>query len=320
LDFYDLAHQGGVEALSEQAFKTLQNVLPSESGALYEARMSANQPTQVQSCMAFGNAFEKISYRVSHVDSDRLRTGGVSSRDRLIERATRQPGQTCAQDIHSIGDKQIYAYAKKFESLQALLHVQAKGQHFHLFSLWRASPKKPFSPDELKIGNLLIPHAFKALEIAQTMSHLKNGLDNQLICNRQGDIVMQLGRSRELLEKEWPGWTQPRLPDTLLNTFKGACRTQSLDFVGRHIRAHAQLKGDWLLVELKARQKATELTPAEHLVTQWAAQGLSYKEIAQQLGTSPATVRNQLHSVYRKLGVAGKAALRTATHLPSCGL
>jgi DNA-binding CsgD family transcriptional regulator len=313
LDLYDHAHQGGVQALSEQVFKRLQEVLPGESGALYEARMSPDQPTRVQSCLAFGNAREKINYRVSHVDSDRLRgAGGVRSRDRLIERATRQPGQTFSQDIHSIGDKQIYAYAQKFESQQALLHVRQQGQQYQLFSLWRASLNKPFSSDELKIGNLVIPHVFKALDIAQTLACLKNGQDNQLICNWQGDIVMQVGRSAELLEQEWPGWTQPRLPDALLDTFRASWGRQAMDFVGRRIRAHAQLSESLLLIELKTRNKNTDLTAAERLVAEWAAHGLSYKEIGQKLGTSPATVRNQLHRVYQKLGVAGKAALRAS--------
>jgi len=307
LDLYDHAHLGGVQALSDQAFHILQPVLPSESGALYMARMSPDRPTRVQSCMAFGNASEKINYRVSHVDSDRLRGGGrVISRDRLIERATRYPNQTFTQDIASIGDKQIYAYAKRFESLQALLHVRQQGAHYQLFSLWRASTKKPFSQDELKIGNLLIPHVFKALEIAKTIAQQESGQDNQLICNEQGDIVMQLGRSAELLEQEWPGWNQHRLPDAL----QLSLRAGTMDFVGRNIRAHAQRNNNWLVIELKARDKNTELTPAERLVAELAASGLSYKEIANRLGRSPATVRNQLHSVYGKLGVMGKAGLR----------
>ena len=39
------------------------------------------------------------------------------------------------------------------------------------------------------------------------------------------------------------------------------------------------------------------------------ARGLSNKEIADELGKSPATVKNQLVSVYRKLGVKSRIRL-----------
>lgn len=51
------------------------------------------------------------------------------------------------------------------------------------------------------------------------------------------------------------------------------------------------------------------LTPAERQVAVMAAEGLSYKIIARNLGKSPATVRNQLHAVYQKIGVANRTAL-----------
>jgi DNA-binding CsgD family transcriptional regulator len=51
------------------------------------------------------------------------------------------------------------------------------------------------------------------------------------------------------------------------------------------------------------------LTKAERAVAERISQGLSYKDTARALGIAPATVRNQLHVVYAKLGVKGKVAL-----------
>ena len=48
------------------------------------------------------------------------------------------------------------------------------------------------------------------------------------------------------------------------------------------------------------------LTPAERLVAAMAMEGLPYKSIARELGKSPATVRNQLHAIYQKLGVGNR--------------
>ena len=53
----------------------------------------------------------------------------------------------------------------------------------------------------------------------------------------------------------------------------------------------------------------SSLTPAERQVAVMAAEGAAYKTIAKVLGKSPATVRNQLHAVYRKLDVANRTAL-----------
>ena len=47
-----------------------------------------------------------------------------------------------------------------------------------------------------------------------------------------------------------------------------------------------------------------EFTIAEHY-----SQGQTYKEIARNLGVSPATVRNHIASIYRKLGINNKAQL-----------
>ena len=54
------------------------------------------------------------------------------------------------------------------------------------------------------------------------------------------------------------------------------------------------------------------LTPAERLVAALAMRGTPYKSIARALDKSPATVRNQLHVIYRKLGVSNRTALACA--------
>lgn len=54
------------------------------------------------------------------------------------------------------------------------------------------------------------------------------------------------------------------------------------------------------------------LTPAERLVAAMAMHGTPYKIIARSLEKSPATVRNQLHMIYQKLGVSNRTALSCA--------
>lgn len=51
------------------------------------------------------------------------------------------------------------------------------------------------------------------------------------------------------------------------------------------------------------------LGPRELEVARLAGRGLETKEIAALLGTRPATVRNQLHAIFRKLDVSNRAEL-----------
>ena len=67
--------------------------------------------------------------------------------------------------------------------------------------------------------------------------------------------------------------------------------------------------GELRLVQLRARQPLDELPPRLREVALLAAQGLSHKAIAAELKISPATARNQLAALYRRLGVSSKTAL-----------
>ena len=51
-----------------------------------------------------------------------------------------------------------------------------------------------------------------------------------------------------------------------------------------------------------------ELTPREHAVLRSLDHGETAVEAAQKFGVTPATVRSQVSSIYRKLGVSGRAA------------
>ena len=53
----------------------------------------------------------------------------------------------------------------------------------------------------------------------------------------------------------------------------------------------------------------SSLTPLERDVARLVTRGLSNKEIAQMLETSPGTVRFQVHCVLKKLGVSKRSEL-----------
>jgi pimeloyl-ACP methyl ester carboxylesterase/DNA-binding CsgD family transcriptional regulator len=90
-------------------------------------------------------------------------------------------------------------------------------------------------------------------------------------------FVPLASRNHVLLEGE-PAW-EPFLRE--LRGFVGAAATPGLEALG--------------------------LTPSEHAVLQLVAQGLDNHTIAQQLGKGEKTVRNQVTSIFAKLGVCTRA-------------
>jgi DNA-binding NarL/FixJ family response regulator len=67
---------------------------------------------------------------------------------------------------------------------------------------------------------------------------------------------------------------------------------------------------------LAAAPARAALTPRELEIARLAAAGLANREIAARLYLSHRTVENQLHAVYEKLGVEGRAALAQALEGP----
>ena len=57
---------------------------------------------------------------------------------------------------------------------------------------------------------------------------------------------------------------------------------------------------------------ATWLTPRQREIMHWAAQGMSNKQIARQLGISPETVKSHLQQAFQRRGVNGRMALLAA--------
>jgi DNA-binding NarL/FixJ family response regulator len=54
---------------------------------------------------------------------------------------------------------------------------------------------------------------------------------------------------------------------------------------------------------------SNNLSPRELQVAQSASMGLGDKEIAKQLGISPATVRTHLDNAFKKLGINNRSVL-----------
>lgn len=108
--------------------------------------------------------------------------------------------------------------------------------------------------------------------------------------------------------RAFPGWVGPVLPDRLRAMV--ASGRSPLRLAGQRFALRRGSEGRHLLLALAVEAEA--LTPAERRTARLFAAGATHAGIAATLGLSPATVRNQLAAVYRKLGVHSKVALAAA--------
>lgn len=126
------------------------------------------------------------------------------------------------------------------------------------------------------------------------------------LIDARGFITIADNHFHSLLYREWPDHKlKMRLPPAVVNHLK---RGNSV-FRGRRIEIVMTQQSGYFTCSASPIDMQADLTPSEYMVARRYATGLSYKEIARELGVSPHTVRNQIAHLYDKLGVHDKATL-----------
>ena len=205
-------------------------------------------------------------------------------------------------------------YLQRYDVAHALTYVMPHpaGAPTEIVSLWRAMPRQQPGMREQRTLGTLMPHVMRARSINRRLiaSRGRHAESLTLLVNRHG-VIQTIGESaRALLALEWPTWSGPFLPTPLWHVL---CQSCNGHYGGRFLRIDAAVQDDLLVVHIE-RMTAGQalLTPAELRLGRLIAEGATYKDAARLLGVSPATVRNQLHSVYGKLGIAGRRQLSAA--------
>lgn len=107
--------------------------------------------------------------------------------------------------------------------------------------------------------------------------------------------------------------------ELLLCLYRAACELETLEFQRFAIQLlrpllsfQSTLPGTGVEVTATPRSPCGPLSPRVIEVSTLFARGLQAKEIARMFGVSTSTVRNQLASGYRALGVSNRKGLRAA--------
>jgi DNA-binding CsgD family transcriptional regulator len=237
--------------------------------------------------------------------------------DRLLAHIMANPGATC--DVNEFYSRQerpsleLYKQHSAHYGIESAISTAIPAHDtglLEVMSLYRKPGEPEFTPEERDLKQFAFPLMISVWHHNQ-IAHLKglSGGEPDLaaaICDREGLIRHTDTEFIEKLQSEWPEWSAPLLPQALGHLLKAQERTE---FIGKHICVSAATLDDLFLLQAKPKGAATLLTPREEQVARSFSGGLTYKEIAGELGMSPSTARRHIESIYRKLDVSNKVEL-----------
>ncbi|MDB5894952.1 MAG: helix-turn-helix transcriptional regulator [Rhodoferax sp.] len=143
-------------------------------------------------------------------------------------------------------------------------------------------------------------HLQRVAGAAQTLSHC-----GWAIADAAGQLYHADATFHALARDEWTGWAGRSLPISLLGKLREGMET----FNGSATVIRVYLDGGLLFMRARARCRFDHLTARERAIAQRIACGETHKEIAQAFERSPATIRNQIQTIYDKLQVTSIATL-----------
>ena len=143
------------------------------------------------------------------------------------------------------------------------------------------------------------------LNRSHTFRRHRTGLGRSLaLLDADGSCQAADPRFHHLVALEWPQGDSLRLPAHAVDAVAsgGVFHGSLIAISGRRLGAN-------LVCEAWHHSIARRLSPRERVVAYHFAAGLTHREVAREVGSSPHTVRAQLAQVYRKLGIGDKSAL-----------
>lgn len=186
-------------------------------------------------------------------------------------------------------------------------HADPRSGMISLLSLYRRSRRASFSPEEKALQQHAAFHLFEAashayfLHLNLTFAKERAAGGAAAVVGAGGEFHEVQPRFLDLLERYFPGRKRARLPFPVpppgqTQTHGGLC-------------VISQPLGDLSCVRLWPSGPLDRLTERERQIVYSVTQGLSFKQVALNLGVAPSTVANHLYRVYRKLGVNGRGQL-----------
>lgn len=313
LDLHHDAQEMDVLAFNQQQMTRFSALLGFDSaviasGTYLSTGRSAQECERIDSMHLHEASIEKMLARAD-----------MQVEDPALGLAKRTPGRAVAFSAHDglFNDSASQAYYQAHgakHTITCLTPVNRDGS-VDVVGLWRGQGRQPYTAQELALADALLPHWYMARRHNARFNQMALGNETPLlILNERGCIEMMTSDAKALLMREWPGARNALCPDEL---WQHLTRQLTRPYAGRHVMATARRAWGLIEVRLRPSMSSTDrpLTPAESRAAHLVAQGLSYKAAAAELAITPATLRNQMHQAYAKLGVKSKSELAAAWHL-----
>lgn len=304
LRLYRLSHELPITEFQDAALRLVREVLPFDS-SMWGTATSTPQGIDIHTIHLHNQPREMLTAyeELKHLDT--------------AAQAVGQPGRSTVgfnarEWFHEREQAPLRDYGRRFEQANCFIasEFQPDTRFVHWISLFRADERARCSEAEKELLALLTPHVMQALTLNR-VAHLdqleKPHLDGQgsAISDLRGTVYHADAAFEALLNHEWTGWKGNRLPATLLDScLRGQAQHTGTTTVITHRAEHGLL-----FLRARPRGQVDDLTPRERTVAELVARGSTHKEVAQILERSPATVRNQIRSVYDKLGITNIAGL-----------
>lgn len=184
----------------------------------------------------------------------------------------------------------------------------------HHVILGRSDLDRPFTEEERQLKQYLMPHLETACDknyrlLPQTSNNNpleKERRQSNALTNAHGVLFAAEPRFMKLLNSEFPDWNSPLLPEPLLKSF---IEQNDDRYVGNNITLTANRRSSMWLVWARPRLPIDDFSARTMKLAAYFAAGHNHKEIGQMMDISPATVRNHISIIYRKLQVSNKSQL-----------
>ena len=307
------ANMVGPDKFREYALNLVESLIPFDVGIWCKRNLNGNEP-EAGEIYLHGRHAEKL--RV--LNTDRQLDTWLTS-DQFA-----QPWITVnfdhAQPICGITDE-----IRKHFDIFGLTHCLCTtgydplSQSPHNIILGRIDNDRPYSEDERLLKQFLMPHLEVACDhnfrlLPQTSSGNPIGIERRqsnALTNELGVLFAAEPRFIHLLQMEFHGWDDSRLPEQLIKAF---IEENNDRYVGSSIALSAckltanQRSSMWLLWA-RPKQAIDDFSARTMKLAAYFAEGHNHKEIGQMMNISPATVRNHISIIYRKLQISNKSQL-----------
>jgi len=318
LSIYEEAQQSKTVDFVNFAMDGVKKMLGFNSGAIASLGIAANGELQVKGGFAYNcSGEEKIKARRELGITERYVPGrGLLGWDPILEKGFRYRNRAHAIDCNTLIEPRVAEYTRKTSVSHALLIASnsfADGG-FRTLSLWRERSQEEYIAEDVSLASFILPHVFMAQTINTKLLEkytpdCDKSYPEPIICAMNGFMNFINEDAYNFLKKKFPNWMPPFLPKVI---FDGLRDNSLRRFDGAEFFVKAILVDRVILVYIFERFISNKLTKTEIMVAEFLAQDATYKDIASQLGTSPATVRNQAASIYKKLNITKKSEIRAA--------